>query len=226
MPFKLLHRTTASITSHTSNKSRDRYSSQKKCSGDPEEAAGANNHIDLKSAQIVKALATTSYKEYFDEEEGTAGAGVNAGAAHADHLTKAKPAARREPVDEDQRSKKDDKEELEGNERSKGIRELKALVGGYERADDGDELQNSFQKRIDQCEAYFRSHLANFREDAAVHKEADGKADDLMPGMASKQQEQFLMKDSLSPSYAARAQGDGKVAKVRESEDGQIFDSV
>lgn len=180
MPFKLLHRTTASITSHTSNKSRDRYSSQKKCSGDPEEMAGVNSHIDLKSAQIAKVLATTSYKEYFDEEEGAAGA------AHADRLTKAIPAIHKELLDEDQRSKKDDKEELKGGERSKGIRELKELVGGYERADDGEELQNSFQKRIDQCEAYFRSHLANFHEDAAFHKEADGEADDLMPGMASK----------------------------------------
>lgn len=34
------------------------------------------------------------------------------------------------------------------------------------------------------------------------------------------------MKDSLSPSYAARAHGEDKAVKVRKSEDGQIFDSV
>jgi len=48
--------------------------------------------------------------------------------------------------------------------RLNGIKALKELLGDQERQGGNTSTQNSFQRGIDQCEAYFSSQIDNIKE--------------------------------------------------------------
>lgn len=85
-----------------------------------------------------------------------------------------------------------------------GIKALKELLGDQERQGGNTSTQNSFQRGIDQCEAYFSSQIEQMKDSQQpqpMQEEPEELSQGLLEGMSSKKQEQFLMRDSLSPSY-------------------------